>query len=824
MASKKKLSENVNLFENQTGSSNIFNVDLPINLEESKRLLHQIKIKEIELELENDQLKQANNELQTSLNNLFIAFQNSSIACITMLETGRIENINAAAKKLLGSTQEVYNQPNIFDFLPGTSRNIFESLLNSVKLNNTDSSAEIDLLSTTRLSIKVKTEVTYLEHNKSFNVLLIPLKNQDIEVVTKLQEPLGYVKSRERPENLIFESYNDNTPDIIIRLDTNFRIIFVNSVIEDITGISPDYFIGKKCEDLNLPKAVIFNLQNVLRKVMSTGTIQETDFEYHGEHRTMCFNLRIVAETNPHGKVNTLLGIARDVTLKKKWERALQKSEGNFKYSESIAHVGSYQHDLKTDACTWSDEFFRICGFEPQSFTPSQQKFLSIIHPDDRHVVAYAIKNAIYYKNGYKHECRIILPNGKIRYLVSTGRIITNEENEPVEIKGAIQDVTELKKIELSLKESEENYRMLFESMPVGLAISDINGKIIYGNKKSRILLGVSRTELKQGDIDVSRWKFIKKDGFPISFEDLKAYTENRSIENLEIGIIKENQKLTWLNVTAAPMQKPTEILIAIIDISEKIEREKQLQELTGKLRELNATKDKFFSIIAHDLKNPFNSILGFSDLLIKNVSKYTYDEIERFMGIIHSTSQNAYNLLENLLNWSRSQTGTIEFCPHLYEITDIILANVEFVENLALKKNISINFSPEEKFLVEIDKNMMDTVFRNLLTNAIKFSYPGGKIDIEANELKNHYEISITDYGIGIDSENLEKLFRIDNKYSSFGTSQEKGSGLGLIICKEFVERNNGKISVKSEFQKGSVFAVMLPKPGLIYNAYDAD
>lgn len=497
-------------------------------------------------------------------------------------------------------------------------------------------------------------------------------------------------------------------------------------------------------------------------------------------------------------------------------ERILKESENNLKFAEKIAHMGSFQHNLLTGECTWSDELFRLCGFEPQSFKTNKEAFLNIFHPDDKEQVLESINEAINDKTGYKKEYRILRTDGEIRYVISIGQIITDENDTPVEIKGALQDITDLKNIQICLKESEENYRTLFETMPVGLAISDTHGKITYGNRKSRILLGITRTELKEGIIDLSNWKFVNKDGTEIARHNLpniKVLRENKLIENSEIGIIKENNKLMWLNVTAAPLQNMHEVLIAFIDITEQTEREKQLKQLSEKLQELNATKDKFFSIIAHDLKNPFNSILGFSELLTKNITKYKIEEIERFVGIIQSTSQNAYNLLENLLNWSRSQTGTIEFNPHYYDLTQIIRNNIEFVEHSALKKNIKIYFAHTEIFMVKIDKNMIDTALRNILTNSIKFTYPGGKIIITVSAEDSVYKISVIDNGIGIEEENIDKLFRLDSKYSSYGTNQEKGSGLGLIITKEFIERNNGTIWANSEFGKGSEFIFTLPK-----------
>lgn len=390
-----------------------------------------------------------------------------------------------------------------------------------------------------------------------------------------------------------------------------------------------------------------------------------------------------------------------------------------------------------------------------------------------------------------------------------------DEFNQVQAYLGIWHDITSRKEWEKAIREREENYRLLFETMPIGLAISDSEGKITYGNRKSRILLGISRTELKQSAIDLHHWTFVNKRNEIVTIDDfpaMKFIRENRVIENTELGIVREKERITWLNVTTAVMPNNEDILIAFMDITEKIEREKQLKELSEKFKELNATKDKFFSIIAHDLKNPFNSILGFSELLLSNIEKYNLEEIEKFTGIINSTSQNAYNLLENLLNWSRAQTGSIEFSPERIDLAQLVSENLEFVDYLALKKCITIYFDPGGSYWVEADKNMIDTVLRNLLTNSIKFSYTGGSIHVEISQYDQYFNVSIKDNGIGIEPENLDKLFRIDSKYSTYGTNQEKGSGLGLIISKEFVLKNNGNIIVLSEFGKGSEFIISLP------------
>lgn len=229
-------------------------------------------------------------------------------------------------------------------------------------------------------------------------------------------------------------------------------------------------------------------------------------------------------------------------------------------------------------------------------------------------------------------------------------------------------------------------------------------------------------------------------------------------------------------------------------------------------LRLLNATKDKFFSIIAHDLKNPFNSLLGFSDLLMNDFEQYDKEEIRRFIRIIHESSKHGFTLLENLLQWSRAQSGRIAFIPEKINLRDIIKGCVDLLQIPADKKEISIYQDIPNDIEIIGDLEMLSTVFRNLLSNAIKFTPERGRIKIRARNLPQRVEISIIDTGIGIPEEKIPDLFRIDKQVSTLGTNNEKGTGLGLILCKEFVDKHKGLIKVTSERKNGSEFKVILP------------
>jgi signal transduction histidine kinase len=228
-------------------------------------------------------------------------------------------------------------------------------------------------------------------------------------------------------------------------------------------------------------------------------------------------------------------------------------------------------------------------------------------------------------------------------------------------------------------------------------------------------------------------------------------------------------------------------------------------------LQELNATKDKFTSIIAHDLKSPFNSLIGFSGLLENASKKKDLEKVSEYAKHIKDVSVQTYKLLENLLEWSRSQTGKISFEPKAMDIKVSIKNVVDLMYPVAKRKEVNIDIDAET-IPVLVDENMIHTILQNLLSNAIKYSYHKGNITISAKEKEGMLLLSVKDEGMGITEDKRSKLFQLDESLSEPGTDGERGTGLGLILCKEFVERHRGKIDVESELGKGSTFIIYLP------------
>jgi signal transduction histidine kinase len=231
------------------------------------------------------------------------------------------------------------------------------------------------------------------------------------------------------------------------------------------------------------------------------------------------------------------------------------------------------------------------------------------------------------------------------------------------------------------------------------------------------------------------------------------------------------------------------------------------VQQQNISLQELNATKDKFFSIISHDLKGPLNSLTSFSGLLINHADSLSKEEITMLAKDLDKSLKNLFALLENLLEWSRSQTGNIEFTPEVFDLQKLLDINRELLSAQAQTKNIEIVHEPGAPIHVLAHKHSVNTVIRNLISNAIKFTGTGGKIIVGIKHVNKELIISIADTGVGMPKEIVDKLFRIDTKHSTRGTADEKGTGLGLILCKEFIEKNGGRIWVESAVGKGSSF-----------------
>ncbi len=384
-------------------------------------------------------------------------------------------------------------------------------------------------------------------------------------------------------------------------------------------------------------------------------------------------------------------------------------------------------------------------------------------------------------------------------------------------------DIAERKLSQDTLRNSEEKYRSLFENMSQGIFYQASNGKIIDANKAAVKMLGLTLGQFLGKDSFDPRWRVIDEDHNEIPPENhpsMAALRTGKAVEDQTVGIfIPETGKYNWLIINVIPRfrageTKPHQVFATMQDITQKKEAEEMLKNRERELRDLNAQKDRFFSIIAHDLKSPFNAILGFSNLMVEQIQSNDYNGLEQHAKIVQQSSERTMELLVNLMEWARSQTGRIEFNPEYFELNSVINEILTLMEDVAFQKDIAMRNLLSHKLPVFADKPMISTVIRNLVSNALKFTPDHGEVTISARVVHLEIVICVTDTGIGIPEERLSKLFRIDEGISTPGTRKERGTGLGLILCKEFIDKHQGKIWAESAVNSGSRFQFSLPLP----------
>ena len=363
-------------------------------------------------------------------------------------------------------------------------------------------------------------------------------------------------------------------------------------------------------------------------------------------------------------------------------------------------------------------------------------------------------------------------------------------------------------------KNAEDQLRKLsraVEQSPVSIVITDTNANIEYANQKAFETTGYTLDELKGQNPRVLKSGELKASDYELLWETITA-------GKTWSGIFHNKRKdgtLYWEKASISPVFNSsgdvTHYVAVKEDITEKKKAEDDLISSEAKLKEANATKDKLFSIIAHDLRGPIGNFIPVLELLTGDPSLTEEERTDLMNGLVLG-SKSAFILLENLLHWASSQSNRIKIVPAHYFINEILNRNIHLLSPAAFNKSINISLYSPKELSVYIDKESIDLVVRNLLSNSIKFTREGGEIVISTRESGDFIKVEVADNGVGIPNEIAENLFLSNSFYSTQGTNREKGSGLGLAMCRDFVERNGGKIHVESTLGQGSKFIFTLP------------
>ncbi|MDA3891789.1 MAG: PAS domain S-box protein [Salinivirgaceae bacterium] len=374
-------------------------------------------------------------------------------------------------------------------------------------------------------------------------------------------------------------------------------------------------------------------------------------------------------------------------------------------------------------------------------------------------------------------------------------------------------DVTERVKADLELKK----FSTGIMNSPSSIVITDIDGTIEYVNPYFTEATGYTFEEAVGKNPNI-----LSSGNNPISmYKDMWDSILKGEVWDGELENKNKNGQIYWEAVRIAPIFDQNNIIVNFIAIKEDITERKRTLELIEQsendLRDINAKKDKFFSIIAHDLRSPFSGLAGLTQILLASHKELSNEEINKYLSLINQSTQSIFKLLENLLSWAKSQTGKMEFNPEPVNLLKLVNETISVIEISAKNKKINIEVAINKDQTVYADENMLNTIVRNIVSNALKYTTKDGKIKIYAEEksYKNKIVsvINIEDNGVGIPKDKQSKIFNIEHNYSTKGTEKESGTGLGLILCKEFVERHAGDIWCKSKENKGSIFSFTLPK-----------
>lgn len=496
-----------------------------------------------------------------------------------------------------------------------------------------------------------------------------------------------------------------------------------------------------------------------------------------------------------------------------KAEKALLDSETKFRIFTDSAPIGILILDKNQNITYVSKGFTDIYGYTHLDI-PHVENWMKLAYPEDA-FRAKVIENwQISFKNA--NDKQIALPAVEFPVSSKSGKLIQTEFR--LASNGALSfviftDVSERKKAVDELKETSAYLENLINYANAPIIVWDVSMKITRFNKAFEELSGYHSEQVIGKQLAI----LFPEDQRADTLALIQATASGKMLESVEIEIQCANGRTRIALWNSANIQDNDGNILSTIaqgqDITERKAAEKRLAESTAQLKELNATKDKLFSIIAHDLRNPFMSLLGISEIMTDTSMEFNQEETRKLAANMNHSALSAYNLLENLLEWSRLQRNMINSEPQFIQIRKLIEALIASHREMINNKSLHLDLNIEEKLLARIDERMIESAFRNILTNAIKFTPQGGKIVISGGRKGyRKIEISFQDSGIGIPTAILPKVFEVDETKSRKGTDGEISSGLGLIICKELIERNNGSIRVESEENKGSTFFVELP------------
>jgi PAS domain S-box-containing protein len=613
-----------------------------------------------------------------------------------------------------------------------------------------------------------------------------------------------------RKENTVLKSVLDlmNT-GIYLKNAKSSKYVYWNGKLSELTEIKTHEILGKNDRQIfGNEKAVQIREQDA--KVINKNNPSEFSGNILLKEGTEKKHLSVfIIPVKPENdKTDYLLGIVRDITAEINNERKLNSKENLLRKIIKTSSGIIYVYDtVKKKNTLYGSRITEILGYKPDYFKKCRENLsAAILHPDDKKKYQENILPLL--QKITDKKCPVshvrFKVKGKKEYKNFIEQICLLEKSESGaagKILFVLNDITDLLNKENAIKTFSEKFNLFEQVFNAGFWQYDIAGEVSEWSEGINRIFDIKST-VKTGNIK-KFLKFIppdeKKHINKLKESVIKGNSEEIT-HRIKTSAGKEKYLLTAVKPVPDEYGKTIKVLGTSMEITEKVESELKLKKISDELQRLNTGTEKFYSIVAHDFRGPFTGLLGYTESLDNEFSVLSRSDIHNYIKTINKALKTVYNTIENLLQWSKIQRGKLLFNPEKVDLHIIAESVIGMLKSDAVSKNINIINDIKKESIVFADDNMMRSVLNNLLSNSIKFCNEGGSIIFSAEDKNNFYEISVSDTGIGMKPEFVRSLFKIELPYVTLGTRNEKGSGLGLLLCNEFIQRHNSKLHVNSE------------------------
>jgi PAS domain S-box-containing protein len=600
----------------------------------------------------------------------------------------------------------------------------------------------------------------------------------------------------------------NTVPDYIALHDEEGRYLFLNHYAE---GFSEKDVIGKNLFDFIPEENQALYKSNFEACIKTQQTQKFINKAYGNNKTTRTYDCYMVPIINKDESIY-VLAIAKDITEQKNMEDSLRNSEAHFRLlTEDVSDVVWKQDsDNRFTYISPADE--RLRGFKSEEMIGRHVSEILTAEGfalvKDKMFDRYNDEQTENKTGSLVFEVQQICKDGSYVWTEVISTAEHDDEGKITGYHGISRDITERKKAEDALRDTNHLLSQFIEHSPILAYIKEVTpteSRVLIASENFKEMTGIP------GSLMAGK---TMKELFPADFADKISADDWEVVSAGKEIKIEEELNGRFYTSIKYPIRTGSKNLLAgyTIDNTERKKFEIALEKNFKELEELNAEKDKFFSIIAHDLRSPFNIFLGFTQLMVEDLPKLRLEEIQKIALLMRNSANNLYILLDNLLEWSRMQRGITHFEPYMFLVKLRIKESIQSSLEMADKKGIEFEINIPDEMTIFADENMFGSIIRNLISNATKFTSKGGKIIISASKRDHELKFSVSDTGIGMDNVLLGRLFHLDDQSSRKGTEGEPSTGLGLIICKDFVEKHGGKIWAESEEGKGSIFHFTIP------------